>query len=240
MQFSKFMPLVCAAIVWSGFISVRADDTPAQAAARAALEQKMREAGPQGKGGLFFEPTTNSAGEAQPTTPIAVTASGVSETGGTNNLSAAEMALRAKMAELNAPVKNVRATAPATLPPPNSGDIGKARAELEEKMSELDQQPVKTPAPVAAKPSKPAPESASPAPAKPVAPEAPPAAEKPLNPADVNYSGKALGLKPIEAPALPVSAEVQSRLQELDAKYKAGQITPEEYHARRAAILGQP
>jgi hypothetical protein len=34
---------VCAAGVCAGFISVRADDSPAQAAARAALEQKMRE-----------------------------------------------------------------------------------------------------------------------------------------------------------------------------------------------------
>jgi hypothetical protein len=231
------MPLVCAAIVWSGFISVRADDTPAQAAARAALEQKMREAGPQDKGGLIFVPTTNSTSQAQTPPPIAVTASGVSETSGANNLSAAEMALHAKMAELNAPVKNVQSPAPATSPTANSGDIEKARAELEEKMSELNQQSAKTPAPVA---SKPASEAASPASAKPVAPEAPPAAEKLLNPADVNYSGKALGLKPIEAPALPVSAEVQSRLQELDAKYKAGQITPEEYHAQRAAVLGRP
>jgi hypothetical protein len=236
MQFSKFMPLVCAAIVWPGFISLRADDTPAQAAARAALEQKMREAGPQGSGGVIFVPTTNSAAESQPPA-ITVTPSGVSDAGATNNLSPAEIALHAKMAELNAPVKNARSPAPAASPTPNSGDIEKARADLEEKMSELNQQPVKTPA---SKPSKPAPEAASPAPAKPVAPEAPPVAAKPLTPADVNYPGIELGLKPIEAPSLPVSAEVQSRLQELDAKYKAGEITPEEYHAQRAAVLGQP
>lgn len=230
------MPLVCAAIVWSGLISVRADDTPAQAAARAALEQKMREAGSQDKDGIFFVPTTNSDSQAQTPPSVAVTASGVSETSGTNNLSAAEMALHAKMAELNAPVKNAQSPPPTA----DSGDIEKARAALEEKMSELNQQSVKTPAPVASKPTKPLPEAASPAPAKPVAPETQPAAEKPLTPADVNYPGLKLGLKPIEAPSLGVSAEVQSKLRDLDAKYKAGEITPEEYHTQRAAVLGQP
>ena len=67
-----------------------------------------------------------------------------------------------------------------------------------------------------------------------------PVAEKPLNPANVNYPGKELGLKSIEAPSLPVSAEVRARLQMLDAKYMADQITPEEYHKQRAEIMGRP
>ena len=43
MQISKLLPTVCAAVFCASFISVRADDTPVQAAARAALEQKMSE-----------------------------------------------------------------------------------------------------------------------------------------------------------------------------------------------------
>jgi len=43
MQIMKLLPTVCAVGICASFISVRADDTPVQAAARAALEQKMSE-----------------------------------------------------------------------------------------------------------------------------------------------------------------------------------------------------
>src|SRR5580704_268973 len=43
MRIPKFLLAVCAATVCASFISLRADDNPAQAAARAAVEQKMRE-----------------------------------------------------------------------------------------------------------------------------------------------------------------------------------------------------
>ena len=59
-------------------------------------------------------------------------------------------------------------------------------------------------------------------------------------PANVNYPGKELGLTPITAPALPITADKEARLQVLLAKYKADQITPEEYHKQRAAILAEP
>ena len=42
MQISKFFPVVCAAAFSVSFITVRADDNPAQAAARAALEETTR------------------------------------------------------------------------------------------------------------------------------------------------------------------------------------------------------
>ena len=54
------------------------------------------------------------------------------------------------------------------------------------------------------------------------------------------FPGKELGLKPIETPLLPISAAQEAQLQALLAKYKADQITPEEYHRRRAEILAQP
>jgi len=42
MQISKFFPVVCATALSVGFITARADDNPAQAAARAALEETTR------------------------------------------------------------------------------------------------------------------------------------------------------------------------------------------------------
>jgi hypothetical protein len=54
------------------------------------------------------------------------------------------------------------------------------------------------------------------------------------------FSGKGLGLKPIEVLALPISAAKEAQLRALLAKYKADQITPEEYQKQRAEILAQP
>jgi hypothetical protein len=54
------------------------------------------------------------------------------------------------------------------------------------------------------------------------------------------FPGKELGLKPIESPLLPVTATQQAQLQALFMKYKANQITPEEYHNQRTEILAQP
>lgn len=41
------------------------------------------------------------------------------------------------------------------------------------------------------------------------------------------------------APPLPITAAQQAQLQELLAKYMANEISPEEYHTQRAAILGE-
>jgi hypothetical protein len=46
--------------------------------------------------------------------------------------------------------------------------------------------------------------------------------------------------KPIAAPPLPISASKQDRLAALLQKYQADQITPDEYHSQRAAILAEP
>jgi hypothetical protein len=137
---------------------------------------------------------------------------------GSGDTSQAERALHEKMAELNASASNVQMAAPAPKPP--------AKARVAAKKPAASAPPIFAPF--------------APMPAKPVAPEAMRAPEKPLNPANVNYPGKELGLKLMEAPSLPVSAEVRARLQMLDAKYLAGQITPEEYHKQRAEIMGRP
>jgi hypothetical protein len=62
----------------------------------------------------------------------------------------------------------------------------------------------------------------------------------PDNQVDVNFPGKQLGLRPIVAPPLPVSAAKEAQLQVLLEKYEADQITPEQYHTERARILAEP
>ncbi len=47
-------------------------------------------------------------------------------------------------------------------------------------------------------------------------------------------------MKPIVPPPLPISATKEERLNALLEKYKADQITPDEYHLQRAAILAEP
>ena len=59
-------------------------------------------------------------------------------------------------------------------------------------------------------------------------------------PADLNYPGKDIGLKPVAAPPLPINNSKQERLQALLDKYKSDQLTPDEYHQQRAAILAEP
>ena len=47
-------------------------------------------------------------------------------------------------------------------------------------------------------------------------------------------------MKPIVAPASPIAAAKEQRLQALLVKYKADQVSPEEYQRERAAILAEP
>ncbi len=60
------------------------------------------------------------------------------------------------------------------------------------------------------------------------------------NQINTTFPGKELGFKPIETPALPISAAKEAQLRALLAKYKADQITPVEYQKQRAEILAQP
>jgi hypothetical protein len=67
-------------------------------------------------------------------------------------------------------------------------------------------------------------------------PEAKPLAEKP---AEKNVKG-ASTLSQIPGPPLDISADKQARLAELLRKYRADQLSPEEYHQQRAKILAEP
>ena len=62
----------------------------------------------------------------------------------------------------------------------------------------------------------------------------------PTNEINAFSPGKELGLKPIVAPPLPITAAQEAQLQSLLAKYKANEITPAEYQRQRAEILAHP
>ena len=314
MRISKFSTAICAVVVCASFISVRADDTPAQAAARAALEQKMQELDAQQaatNAGISSSivAAPSSVTQEQPGQPaalpppvIVVIPSGASLD--TNAVPTAEMIQRsmmplpveiqpAKSIPTPAPVETtaapvqtpapvvtapvqvpVVATPPAENPPPvlnnSSGVDTEAQATLPAlpkkcpswtskqaetsppAVAEIQPAPVApVQAPVVATPPPAENAVAIPAPTVPVVVAAPtpkPAVPEtkpvvvttPEKPASVNYPGKELGLNPIEVPSLPISADKQARLQALLAKYKADQITPEEYFKQREEILAEP
>jgi hypothetical protein len=73
-------------------------------------------------------------------------------------------------------------------------------------------------------------------------PVAPKPAVVPVAPATINAMAQMITpasvVQPsIPVPAPPITAEQATRLQELDAKYSADQISPEDYFVQREAIL---
>jgi hypothetical protein len=99
--------------------------------------------------------------------------------------------------------------------PANPETLAKAQAALEQKMKELDAQP-----PVV---------TAAPGPAPAQTPTTKPKTLK-----------GPLAFPPLQGPPPAVAADKGQRLQELLRKYRADQVTPEEYHQQRAKILAEP
>jgi hypothetical protein len=233
MQFSKFMPLVCAAVFCAGFIYVHAQDNPAQAAARASLDAKMRALDAQQVSTNMAAPPTvaDTAAQAKAMEALREKMSELDAqqkvssnvmappaVGDTAAQARAMEALQEKMSELDAQQK---AGTTAAASSDNAAQTA-ARAALEEKMRELNAQQAAT-------------NAAKPAAAAPV--QSPVVATPP---ASANYPGKELGLPPITAPPLPISAAKDAQLHELLAKYMADQVTPAEYQSNRAEIMAEP
>jgi len=297
MRISKLWSTVCAAAFLTGFLTVRAQDNPAQAAARAALLGKLNEANSQPAPpanqrmapAIIVTPTGATVAEPVPLAsqkpvmatppPIETQFSPASPAtllapAGTNDTpaqAAARAALTGKMSEPNTPQNQpVNPTPPANvvMTPVNkplsksekaaaaakakqeadqaaaeatakAQAKAKAKADAQQTAAELK---AKKDAEAAAKKQAGAQTMAPPSgvaaapPAKPAAPEVAPAV-KPPPPANANYAGKTLGLKPIVAPSPPVSPQQEEALQALLAKYMANQISPDEYQKERAAIL---
>ena len=231
MQISKLIPAVCAVAFCASSIAARAQDNPAQAAARAALMDKMNE--------LEVQP-------AQPAPPpVVVTPSRAAQ---------AQPSRTTNMLVVPAPAVHAQPAAPAPATKPISGTEtvpttpavsdaeaqAKAKAALEQKMSEMNQQNWATPAVVPATSPAPQNQPAAISPVKPAPPAIEPEAMSPPGQINANYPGKELGLKPIVAPPLPISPAKQAQLQGLLERYKADEITPEQYHTERAKILAGP
>jgi hypothetical protein len=114
-----------------------------------------------------------------------------------------------------------------------------ARAALAQKLFESSQTQSGWEAPSQkpiAKPTKPVAKVEKP---KPAAQPVPVALAAPAAPKS-NFATTEPSLKPIEAPASPLPTSKQQKLQALLVKYTADQITPEEYHQQRTAILAEP
>ena len=274
----KLLPAVCAAVFCASFISVRADDTPVQAAARAALEQKLNEldttqtqAPPvlvTPSGAVVVQPD-KSATNVTRTVPAKTVTSPTAPAKTTSATKAVPAASRTTPAAPVAPEpKNPPAEVTPATPPPAETKPAPMMTPVEPTAaatitSETNAAPAASgtpPAtPVATMPTEVTPATPPPTETKPAPPAITPAAgtvlQSPVRPATIKvkpgvmsatnqinaiYTGKELGLKPIESPLLPISAAQQAQLQALLAKYKANQITPEEYHNQRAEILAQP
>jgi hypothetical protein len=184
MQTPKFSLLICALTVCGG-LALHAQDTPAQAAARQALEQKMKELDANPPAASVVSPAEPAAPAAAASAPVAPSVD-----------SGVVMKPVNKKAK---PADTVRASQKS-----DSKAAAKAQAEkAATKTSQMTAKPVKTPAPVV-------------------------------------VSGKKPDLNPTPAPALPIPLTKQEKLQSLLQKYKADQISPEEYHQQRASILAEP
>ena len=274
----KLLPAVCAAVFCASFISVRADDTPVQAAARAALEQKLNEldttqtqAPPvlvTPSGAVVVQPDKSATNVTRtvpaktvisPTAPATITSATNAVPAASRTTPAAPVAPKPK----NPPAEVTPATPPPaeTKPAPMMTPVEPtAAATITSETNAAPAASGTTPAtPVATMPTEVTPATPPPTETKPAPPAITPAAgtvlQSPVRPATIKvkpgvmsatnqinaiYTGKELGLKPIESPLLPISAAQQAQLQALLAKYKANQITPEEYHNQRAEILAQP
>jgi hypothetical protein len=218
MRVLKFPSVVCAALVCAGSLSVRAQDNPAQAAARAALAEMMN--------------GTNAPAMQTNAAPVAVEPPPAVP----------------QMTNTPTPPMQMKMPVPAPVmtPPPLDSDAqAKARAALLQQMGQPpeDAPPVPPPAmkpmaapPVAQMPAPPMmpPPVIVPPPPKPVAMMPSPPAATP------NQFGNEPGFAPIVAPPLPISAAKQQQLAALLAQYQADQISPEQYHTQRAAILAAP
>jgi hypothetical protein len=223
MLISKFPVWICA-LLSCGALALHAQDTPAQAAARAALQQKMDE--------LDANPPTTTS----PSAPDAVTNAPVIEV---TPVGAAPV--------VETPAPKPAEQTPMLVDPPPAVTV-RETAETGASISNADVEAQKQIE--AAAQAKDAAQKTADATAKADAEAKAQAAvdakkraeaeKAAVSAATANYPGKEMGLKPIEAPALPISAAKAQKLDELLARYKADHISAEEYHTQRAAILAEP
>jgi len=229
MRISKLCLAGCTAILCAVSPAVRADDNPAQAAARAALEEQMR--------ALDMQQASTNASTPAPVTPAqpAVTTPppmanppAMKTTNETNGQPARPSPVAVTPAPRVAPAQTPAPAASTTkssgdslfgpVPPPSGSALAGAISEGSAPLSATSAAPTAVPT---------------------SAPQSLPM-ESSQNNNSIAIPERELGLKPIVAPALPISPDQQMQLKALLEKYDAGAITPEEYQTERARILSQP
>ena len=194
MQISKFPVWVCALALCGG-VALHAQDNAAQAAARAALLQKMNELDANPSAAMTPAPApapapTPAPVPAQPTAVPVV---------------AAPAAPVVEITPTPAIVSPAAVASPA--PAVDTAAQTATRAALLQKMNDLGG-------------------TSAPAPQPSATVSAPPVKTAPAQP-DV-------------APAPPIAASKEQKLAWLLGLYKSNQLTPQQYHEQRAAILAEP
>ena len=220
MQTSKFLLVIGAAMIFSAPSLLAAKpETEAQIKMREALRLKMEELDTQ------VTPPTPPVVEATNALEPAPTPAPVAKPE-VKPVAPKPVKVKAEPAKPKTVVVPVPVEAPVTAPakagfsePVSDADSDAAarmKAALQQKMAELDAKPAAVvAAPATAK-----------APAKPAAP---------MTPAVVFTPAPAK----IEAPASPLPVTKQDRLAVLLNRYKADQVTAQDYHIQRAAILAE-
>ncbi|HUA65108.1 MAG TPA: hypothetical protein VME24_04625 [Alphaproteobacteria bacterium] len=228
MQRFRFLSVVFATSLVSGAFVAHADpDTPAQAAARAALQQQMNQMGTEEPPGSTNTTPPPAIAEPTPQFSTNVPDEMESDMAGmqTNQSATAQMKSQTNMAAI-------------TAPPPSALNT-----------NETEQYPV-NPA-MAPLPPPPLETTSTPPPGGPAHPPTaalsnaaqPPGASSGPGPSlqtEPKGTNSAPNFETITAPPLPISPEKQSELQNLYSQYMANQITPAQYQEQRAKILAEP
>jgi hypothetical protein len=235
MKISKLLPVLCVLALGAHGLTARAEDNPAQAAARMALAKQLFALDAQ------QPPATNSS--------LAKPAVGPGKNKDDNVVMAPINQPVSQTDKAKAKAEKAAAKAKAKQDAQAAADL-KAKQEADKKLAaqppvatttqtDADKQLAAQKAALAAALANRQASDTKPVPPPTAVVTAPPA-PTPAPAADANYAGKDIGMKPMEAPALPITASKEAQLEALLAKYKADQITPEEYHKQREAILAQP
>lgn len=228
MRISKLYLVLCVAASCGSPATLHADDNPDQAAARAALEAKMREVnGLPASTNIQTAPVTS----AQPARNSAAT---------TPAGSPPARAQQAQPPAVEVTPSGATMRRPATrTPSAERPSMAGAPAVTPASSSQGLFAPV--PPPSGSTPMGTTPQNASWSTNVRTLPPAyvsPAFARSPQN-TNAFYPGRKLGLEPIHAPPLPITPKQQAQLQALLEKYDANAITPEQYQAERAKILAE-
>jgi hypothetical protein len=237
MRISKCFLVVCAAACCAVVLPLRGADTETDIKLREALEKKLNELQSQPAvaphSGVTTPQTKTPAAPATTPTPPA--------SGRKTAVPPAQPGGRPTPPAQWTPPPATAQPAPAAAQPVNQESIDKARETLHQQMTELENQP-----PAATNALVPSPKKAESQPGqKPLEtkalqtagnPDAQPKADKAMK----KPAKGATAFPPVQAPPPAISADKDARLAELLRKYKADEITPEEYHQQRAKILSGP